>query len=246
MFFRNLKSDLGNHFIRFLILPFIMSGIGCYTLPNHLPGATRHLDRRADISELEKQHLLNYQNCSLEVLRNLASANSADVRCYVALNPNADETILAKLSKDESAAVRQCVGLNKHTSHRILNSMLSDPDASTRSALALNPNWTASEIRDFYRQNPQWAPSIARNPSAPPDLLKELSYGSDYNVLSGLARNPSIPPYVINRIAADPDPTLRMMLVENVNLPIGVLKKLAKDSDERVRKFSIEQLEERK
>ncbi len=246
MLFRHLNFDLGRHSTRFLILCFLIVGVGCNAPPNHLPGATRYLNRLADISESEKQRLLDYESCSLDVLRTLASSSSEDVRCYVALSPNADEGILTKLSKDESAAVRQCLGLNKKTPRRILKSLLSDPDPLTRRALTSNPNWTATEIRAFYQQNPEWASTIARNPSAPPDLLKELTYGSDRNVLSGLARNPSIPPYVINRIATDPEPTLRMMLADNEKLPIEVLKKLAKDSDERVRKFAIEQLEERK
>lgn len=246
MLFRHLNFDLGRNSTRLLILCFLIVGVGCNAPPNHLPGATRHLNRRADIPELEKKRLLNQESCSMEVLRTLALSSSEDVRCHVALNSNADEAILTKLSNDESAAVRQCVGLNKKTSRRILKSLLSDPDPSTRRALTSNPNWTASEIRGFYQQNPEWASTIARNPSASPDLLKELTYGSDHNVLSGLARNPSIPPYVINRIATDPNPTLRMMLADNEKLPIEVLKKLAKDSDERVRKFSIEQLEERK
>ena len=228
-----------------LIGCFVIADVGCNAPPNHRPAATRYLNRRGDISEQEKQNLLNQDPCSLAVLKTLETSNSEEVRCYVALNQNADDAILGRLSRDQSPAVRQCVALNHNTPRRILKSLISDPDYSTRSALTTNPNWTANEIREFYRQNPEWASSIADNPSAPPDVLKELTYGSNSNVLSSLARNPSIPPYVISRIANDPDPTLRMMLADNKALPTATLKKLAQDPDQRVREFSVEQLERR-
>jgi hypothetical protein len=228
-----------------LIWCFAIADVGCNAPPNHRPAATRYLNRRRDIPEQEKQNLLNHDPCSLAVLETLASSNSEDVRCYVALNRNADDAILGKLSRDPSAAVRQCVALNHNTPRRILKSLISDPDSSARSALTTNPNWTANEIRDFYRQHPEWDYCIADNPSAPSDVLKELTYGSDHLVLATLARNPSIPPYVINRLANDPDPTLRMMLADNKALPTATLKKLAQDPDQRVREFSLEQLERR-
>lgn len=231
--------------LKTLILCFVIAGVGCNAPPNHRPAATRYLNRRGDIPEQEKQKLLNYEPCSLAVLKTLETSKSEEVRCYVALNPNADDAILGKLSNDESAAVRQCVALNHNTPHRILKNLISDPDYSTRSALTTNPNWTADEIRDFHRQNPDWASSIADNPSAPPDVLKELTYGSNPSVLSSLARNPSIPPYVINRLANDPDPTIRMMLADNKALPTAMLRKLAKDPDERVRESSLKQLKRR-
>jgi hypothetical protein len=238
--------------IKYVILVSLLTG--CSLDPfdpmigprNPAPGAARHLMAHNDISQSDKDCLLEQQKCPVTVLWHLIDSPSREVRALVAANPSADKAILEKLSYDTDPAVRQYVGSNSNISRKTLKKLAMDPDRLVRSSVVSNPNWTADEIRQMYQSKTVSFSEIARNPSAPPDVLKELTYGSDYNVLGSLARNPSIPPYVIHRLANDPTPSIRLMLADNHALPTSILKNLANDPDERVRKFALDQLERRK
>ena len=209
------------------------------------PGAARFLMTRNDISETDKKSLMDQQKCPASVLWSLIDSPSREVRALIAVNPSADNAILDKLSSDPDTAVRQYVGANPNISRKTLKKLATDSERLVRSSVVSNPNWTADEIRQMH-QDKNVAPSlIAKNPSAPPDVLKELTYGSDYNVLGNLARNPSIPPYVINRLASDSQPSIRLMLVDNKALPMSTLKRLANDPDARVRNSAVDKIERR-
>lgn len=212
---------------------------------NPEPGAARYLATRDDISQSDKEAVLAYHNCPATVLRDLARSPSRETRAMVAANPMADVGVLDRLSSDPDPAVRQYVGSNSNISRPILKRLASDPDRNVRWGLAANPKWTAGELR-WMHENKAAAPSVlASNPSTPPDVLKELTYGSDPGTLTSLARNPSIPPYVFKRLANDPNPTIRLMLADNKSVPLPILKQLANDPDERVRDFALDQLERR-
>lgn len=212
---------------------------------NPEPGAARFLESRDDISETDKSSLLEQEKCPLPVLRSLVDSPSPEVRALIAVNPSADNAILEKLASDPDVAVRQYVAANPKISRKTLKQLAADPEYLVRSSVVSNPNWTADEIRQMHREKKVSSSEIAENPSAPPDVLKELTYGSDYSVLGNLARNPSIPPYVINRLATDPQPSIRLMLVDNKALPMSTLRKLAKDTDERVRTAAADKIERR-
>lgn len=209
---------------------------------NPKPAAATYLAAHGEISRTDIDRLLEQESCPVTVLRRLVDSPSREVRALVAGNPSADGAVLEKLSSDPDPAVRQYVAGNDHISRRILKKLAADPDPLVRSGLADNPNWTAAEIRRMYQQKTAPDYKIAANPSAPPDVLKELTYGSDPGVLASLARNPSIPPYIIHRLANDPSPSVRLMLADNDALPPDVLEKLAKDPDERVRSSALDQI----
>lgn len=212
---------------------------------NPTPGASRYLVTRNEIAQSDKDALLEEQKCPVGVLRHLVNAPCREVRALVAVNPSADEAIFEKLSSDPDPGVRQYVGANPNISRKTLKKLAADPNSLVRSSLADNPNWTADEIRRMYRHKTALPCLIARNPSAPPDVLKELSYGSDYIVLASLASNPSIPPYVINRLVNDPNPSVRLRLADNKAIPTSVLERLAKDPDTNVRSVAEDQIERR-
>ncbi len=238
--------------IKYAILVILLTG--CSLDPfdpmigprNPEPGAARQLTGRNDISQFDKNCLLEQQKCPVTVLRHLSDSPSREIRALVAANPSADKALLEKLSYDTDTAVRQYVGANPNISRKTLKKLAMDPNELVRSSVVSNPNWTPDEIRQMYRKKTAASSEIARNPSAPPDVLKELTYGSDYNVLGTLARNPSIPPYVIHRLANDPSPSIRLMLADNKALPTSTLKKLANDPDSDVRSFAVDQLARRK
>lgn len=212
---------------------------------NPTPGAARYLVTRNEIAQSDKDALLEEQKCPVGVLRHLVNAPCREVRALVAVNPSADEAIFDKLSSDPDPGVRQYVGANPNISRKTLKKLAADPNSLVRSSLADNPNWTADEIRQMYRHKTALPSLIAANPSAPPDVLKELTYGSDSLVLINLASNPSIPPYVINRLIDDPDPLVRHRLTHNEALPTTVLERLAKDPDNDVRNSALEQVKQR-
>jgi hypothetical protein len=86
---------------------------------------------------------------------------------------------------------------------------------------------------------------IAANPSAPADLLDELSRSDDYGVRSSLVGNPSISEAVARRPARDPHSSIRVRLTYNPATPMEVLTLLAGDSDGDVRRYAEIQLRRR-
>ena len=99
---------------------------------NPRPAAELYLSSRTDIADPDKKALLDFQPCSLNVLKALSEAPEREIRSLVAANPSADESILTQLSSDQEPAVRQYVASNPVTPARILARLAADPNENVR------------------------------------------------------------------------------------------------------------------
>jgi hypothetical protein len=211
---------------------------------NPRSGAERYLRTREDVAPDQRTALMAYRPVPLDLLRTLASAPSREVRAYVAASPSADSSILRRLAHDPDPAVRGYVAANPRTSHSLLVELRQDADRIVQWGLPGNPNWSGEEIRQMYREGA--SPTvIARNASAPQDLLEELARSQDYGIRSALVGNPAITEAIAQQLAEDAHHDIRLRLTYNPATPLAVLTKLAADGDDRVRRYAAEQIRKR-
>ena len=212
---------------------------------NPRPGAEKYFAQRRDLPEDQKTALLHYKPCSLDFLTELADAPSREVRSFVAANPAISESIIEKLINDREPGVRGFLARNRKVPRSVLLRLRDDSDKNVRWGLPGNPNWTAEDIRQMYRDRVTSSSVIAGNPSAPSDILEELSASTDYNVLIALANNPSISRSVVSTLAKQNKSSIRKMITYNPATPDDVLQLLAKDSDQDVRRYASLSLQRR-
>jgi hypothetical protein len=212
---------------------------------NPRPGAEKYFTGRRDLPEDQKAALLHYKPCSQEFLSQLADVPSREVRSFVAANPSINESIMEKLIHDKEPGVRGYLARNPHVPRSVLLRLREDSDKNVRWGLPGNPNWTADDIRQMYRDRVTSPSVIARNPSAPSDVLQELSASTDYNILIALANNPSISRPVVLTLAKQKKPSIRKMITYNPTTPDDVLQSLTEDSDEDVRRYALLALQRR-
>ena len=237
---------------RFLIC-CVLCMTGCWGDPddpligprNPKPGAERFFAGRSDIPGDQKAALLDYQPCSLEFLAEMAIAPSREVRSLVAANPSINQTIVEMLIKDKEPGVRGYLAGNRSVPRPVLLRLREDPNETVRWMLPGNPNWTEDDIREMYSESTTSWGRIARNPSAPSDILDKLSSSTDYNTLINLANNPSIPESVALILAKQKDASIRTMITYNPATPVAVLESLTKDSDQNVRRYASLHLQRR-
>ncbi len=209
------------------------------------PGAERYFAGRNDLPQDQKTALLEYQPCSQEFLAQLVDAPSREVRSLVAANPSINENIIEKLMHDKEAGVRSYLAGNQKVPRSVLLRLRADPDFNVRWGLPGNPNWTADDIRQMYRDRVTSPSVIARNPSAPSDVLEELCNSTDYNVRGALANNPSISRSVVLTLAKQNKSSIRIMLTYNPATPDDVLQMLTKDHDPDVCRYALLYLQRR-
>jgi hypothetical protein len=214
--------------------------------PRHpRPGTKSYLQTREDIPQDQKDALLNYKPCQVEILRILSTASVREVRAMVAANPSVDLPLLETLANDKEPAVRQYVVANNKTPHSILLKLKSDPDENVKWELPRNPNWTPEEIREMYNEKATSKMIFALNPTTPIDILEELSTLDSYSVRSEVARNPSINEVIVKRLSEDSRPSVRLMLIYNKATSTEVLRKLSLDADQDVRERAENKLKKR-
>jgi hypothetical protein len=113
-------------------------------------------------------------------------------------------------------------------------------------------------LRELANQNLKLARIVAKNSSAPPDLLAQLAHSEDKSIRKALRYNDltipkgeediiiivdsfaqMIPPQWADDFIVSTDKDVRIILVNNFNTPVGVLEKLATDSDKYVRQNAL-------
>lgn len=99
---------------------------------NPRPAAERYLSSRPDISDADKNALLGFRPCSIDVLKALSEVPAREIRSLVAANPSADESLLTKMSSDKESGVRQYVATNPSTPGRILARLANDTNETVR------------------------------------------------------------------------------------------------------------------
>jgi hypothetical protein len=156
-----------------------------------------------------RQSVAKNQNCPADVLSFLAQ--DVEVRREVAEHPSTPAEVLVALSQDEDRDVRWCVAEHPNTPQETLQLLVEDENFSPAFGAARNPNVPAHALRRLLerfsdnREGRAWQgrAALAKNPSAPPDLLDFLAQDEDYRVRRAVAQNPNATPAVFSRLARD-------------------------------------------
>lgn len=203
----------------------------------------------------------------ISTLEQLAKLEGIDISFEIAINPNIPMHRKVELawSKSPSEKVCRAFAYDPSTPASILQLIidrsyggrfvaLSNPnmpvsilerwarnkDAEIASAIARNPS-TPNKIRKQLAKNSdprvQKAVSIgfAGNPFTPADVLESLAQNQDLEVRSTVASNPSTPASVLELLAAQQMDIIYYMLAKNPSTPNNLLEKLAEHSLKAIR-----------
>jgi uncharacterized protein (DUF2336 family) len=245
---------MSSKIIKRTLVLFIVLMAGCSDDPydplmgprNPRPRAERFFDGRSDIPEDQKAALLDRRPCTPDFLAKMAMVQSREARSLVAANPSITPAIIEMLINDKEPGVRGYLAGNPSVPRPALLRLREDSSESVRWILPINPNWTEDDIRKMFAENTATWSTIARNSSAPPDVLEKLSSSTNYNILIGLANNPDIPQSVAIILAQQKESSIRKMMTYNPATPLEVLEALAKDPDPDVRSYASLSLQRRR
>lgn len=151
------------------------------------------------------------RNSPADLLRELSAHRSRRVRSAVAAHGACPADVLAQLSGDSAYEVRWFVAGNGNTPPQALLTLGEEVKTSPRSDLA-------------------WA--VARNPSTPQNVLRELSRMRG-RPQGGVAGNPAAPSDLLEEFAASKDPSVRLAVARNRAASLGLLERLARDRSGR-------------
>ncbi len=92
---------------------------------------------------------------------------------------------------------------------------------AVRLAIAANGAASAGTLEQLAagKASPRFGAALARNPSAPPELLDELSHSIYSAVQASVARNPAAPPTALWRLAGSPDLEVRACVCRHSGWP---------------------------
>jgi hypothetical protein len=212
-------------------------------------GAERYLATRPDLSEFDKQRLIEGRPIAPALLADLARSPSREVRAFVAVNPATPPDTLAALAADRDIGVRQYLAPHPRLPRPQLDKLLADPSALVRDAAIASPSWSVEELWAMQRQGLDRA-AIASNPNAPADLLMALSRGPASPMLNyRLARSPRITPEIEALVLAEKsDDTGKLTLLNNPRVSCATLRRLTQDSAvhiARAARFTLERRQEK-
>lgn len=77
--------------------------------------------------------------------------------------------------------------------------------------------------------------SLARTPLCKPDILRFLSFDTDFSVISSLATNPACPKDIMEKIYETNALVLQKILLSNVNLPAHLIFSFASNTNPQLR-----------
>lgn len=117
-----------------------------------------------------------------------------------------------------------------------------DPDDYHRFRYDEAPIEVWREIITRYSLANEW---VARNKTAPVEILEEISSDPRVVVRTEVAMTRRITPNIQERLAADADASVRNALANNAKVSDSILEKLAEDSEDFVRDTALRRLKER-
>lgn len=114
---------------------------------------------------------------------------------------------------------------------------------------AASESTSCDRLRELALASTDLARLVSKNPSAPPELLQELSASSDQSTRENVATNPNTPTEVLLNLGAEfpkqllDNPVFSLLLLENLNLvdemPLNTLRSILKQ--EQVPVYFLEQ-----
>lgn len=180
----------------------------------------------------------------------------AQMRSIVAGNNSIGSNIVKKLARDVSPLVRKVIAGRQGLDEHIHRSLLGDRDEDVRRAACNNPVSTLSEDSNFNTVSDQQIRSLAsnintdqstlrailkksedaialhalaRNPSSPIDVLRDL-YERGSSFYRSLAANPSTPIEILDFLSQEKGGDIRSALLGNPSTSANTLQSLAEVS----------------
>ena len=174
------------------------------------------------------------------VLKLLAFDVDPRVRRAVAVAPLADADVLAMLASDDDPTVSTAARARISSDVPELQRLIESGDPAVLEALARNPHTpteaTSAIARALLRVGDGTALLLlARDVSAPDDVLEALAASADSAVRYAAALNASAPEDVLRVAAKDTESRIRVVVAKSRTLPLDSLVVLASDADPTVR-----------
>jgi len=240
---------------------FLLSRHGCPTVrtevgSNHKTDAVDLAILSADTDEFVRSEVAENPNLPRENMAKLLSQDggvSLRIRGVVASNPSIDKELVARLvslcndlveddgdmdalhnlAANPNVSVDECFGL-EHPFHRAILAEYSEVPRTLR---------TLSGMED-YDWPQEWLESVhvlvAKNNSAPADVLTSLAGSTNAEVRRGVAGNAATPSEVLEQLSSDTCDYVRQRVAENKHAPVTVLESLA--SDDACRRTAAENI----
>jgi hypothetical protein len=172
-------------------------------------------------------------------LAHLATDADETVRIAVAKHPRTPPTALAQLALDVAWHVRASVAANRHTPISTLERCAVDAQPEVRALVARHPCapiWLLEGLAARGAAAAEWALAHRRRMGhvAEGDFADALAR-RDFDLLRDLARDASAPHDVLARLALHEDRRVRQAVAQNRHAPVATLRALADDADPHVR-----------
>jgi hypothetical protein len=127
--------------------------------------------------------LISGETLSLEVLSELASVRSIDVKFLVGRHKSTRNPVLETLLTHESDFVRGGAALNPNLSEQQIKRVIKDPSHTTRLYLARNPSVPEKYLFELRKEPNMDLVWFAMNPNCPEALKKEMRDSNDSDAL---------------------------------------------------------------
>ena len=179
-----------------------------------------------------------------EALSILAESDDEDVLIAVAENPSLTlETIKVlyrRLAEDEDLDwIKEELAENEQTPPEILDEIADGEYPYRLILVGGNRSAWPETLRRIALEDEDAASAVAENPSAPQDLLVELSTRKNPDYIYELASNPSTPKEILASFMKHHFSSIRLSLAKNPSTPIETILELSEDGDERVREAAL-------
>lgn len=180
------------------------------------------------------------QSAGRPVLNLLALDLDPSVRRAVAVAPLADAAVLETLARDNEPSVSTAARARTTSDHSELVRLIETGDPTILEALARNPHTQSEATPAIARALLNVGDSVAllllaRDVSAPHDVLEVLAVSADSAVRYATAINPSAPENALRTLAKDAETRIRVVAARSSMLPLDSLVVLASDAEPTVR-----------
>ena len=167
----------------------------------------------------------------------LARGDDPEVRSAAASNPNCTEATIQRFVVDDDPDVRTAAAANPVCTEATIQRFVVDDDPDVRTAAASNPNCTEATIQRFVvDDDPDVRTEAAANPVCGSDLLSEFVRRPDaWDLKLGVAKNPSAPWQMLEILVVHGETLIHEAVASNPAAPGWMLENLAEDTDDEVR-----------
>ena len=179
-----------------------------------------HQGEPVDVAETADTSMLLYEV--------LARGDDPEVRSAAAANPNCTEATIQRFAVDDDPDVRSAAAANPNCTEATIQRFAVDDDPDVRTEAAANPVCGSGLLSEFVRRPDAWdlKLGVAKNPSAPWQMLEILVMHGETLVHEAIASNPAAPGWMLENLAEDADDEIRENVRCNPSCPEHVKAEL--------------------